>query len=177
MATIVKLTTAGEAVTMQVKSCEKNTVGQYPGYLFSGKNERGDFITIEIPESSTTRQLTRLELTPATVVGRTVRISRDPNASNAAKPYWGISLVDAAEGVDGDDTETGAPPPAKAPPATPAVKKVADDAQAITGRYLRLLDHVAAHVKKETGAEFLDYATSQPIAATIWIELSKRNLT
>lgn len=173
MPTLVKLTTAGESVTMKVASCEKNTVGNYPGFLFTGKDTRGNIITVEIPESSTKRQLDRLELTPASVVGRVVTISRDPNANSPAKPYWGLTLADAGDEPVVQE-ETGAPPkpqPAKAPPATPAVGP-----EAVIAAYLGLLDRVADHIQQETRAGFKDYATAQPIAATCWITLKDKGL-
>lgn len=176
MPTQVKLTTAGESVTMQVKSCEKATVGNYPGFLFAGKDSRGNLITVEVPESSTKRQLDRLERTPSSIVGHTVRISRDANAQNPSRPFWGIAF---AEG-DADQPpmeETGAPPKevAKAPPATPAVQS-GKPASVVVDTYLALVDRVAAHIKAETKAEFLDYATAQPIAATCWITLKDKGL-
>lgn len=188
MPTLVKLTTAGESVTMQVKSCEKAPTGKYPGMLWTGNAGTRGIITIEIPLSSTERQLKRLELTPASVVGRTVVISRDANATDPSKPWWGINLADVGEGHDEDFgdgpvamEETGAPPKqvAKAPPATPAVapdpRPAAQVEHVITG-YLQLVDRVAAHIQKQTGAAFLDYATAQPIAATIFITMQKQGM-
>ncbi len=125
----VKLTVAGEAVTLQVQKCAKATVGKFPGIEFTGIDQFDKrLITIEVPQSSADRQLGRIPLTYAEAVGCTLTISRDANSTDASKPYWGISLASGkvtarhpnpAEGPPEDD----APHPADRMDPTPLIQK------------------------------------------------------
>lgn len=91
---ITKLTTAGESLILNVMACAQVPVGQYPEVEFTGiDTETRTATAVRVPKSSADRQLARLNLTYADCVGKTLRISRDPNASVPSKPYWGISVT------------------------------------------------------------------------------------
>ncbi len=94
----VKLAKPGDALTIAVTACAKATTGTYPGIEFFG-TDGGKQVVVEVPQSSADRQLGRLSLTYEGCVGKTLTFSRDPNAANAAKPFWGISLAAKPNGV------------------------------------------------------------------------------
>lgn len=91
---VTKITKAGESITLNVMACAKVPVGQFPEIEFSGIDvESRTVLAVRVPESSANRQIARLNLTYADCVGKTLRISRDPNPAAPSKPYWGISVT------------------------------------------------------------------------------------
>lgn len=84
----IKLKNVGEKHTMEVASCAKLTFGRYPEYEFTG----GDGSVVRVPEAATLKQLGRLDLTPASVVGHRITIKRDKNTQDPSKPFWGLYL-------------------------------------------------------------------------------------
>ena len=77
---------------MIVTSCAPAKTGKYPEVLFTGRvPETGEDVVVGMPASSAERQLGRMQTTMAEVAGETITISRDPNQSDATKPFWGIN--------------------------------------------------------------------------------------
>lgn len=105
-ATLVKLKNAGDSITIKVASCGKVPVGKYPEVSFIGTDGRAT-VDVRMPLQSVERQFARLNLDYVKCIGETLTISRDPNASDPAKPYWGITVADASP--------NGSPPKAAAP--------------------------------------------------------------
>lgn len=95
-AKIVVLKEPGASVTMHVTSVRKMPIGQYPEWEFAGFDGDAEII-VRVPEQSALRQLARLSFaTPEATLGATLTFSRDPNPSNTAKPYWGITQASDA---------------------------------------------------------------------------------
>lgn len=93
---VVTLKTAGDTLTMHVQTCELARVGKYPEVEFIGTDVEGRLIKLAVPKQSTERQFGRIGLDYAGAVGKTLTFSRDPNASDPAKPYWGITVDNVA---------------------------------------------------------------------------------
>ena len=202
MTQYIKLKNAGESITLKVHSCAKATTGNFPGLLFSGMTATGE-VTLEVPVSSAERQLKRLELTADQIIGETITISRDPNAQNPAKPFWGISIARpgdvkpkpasvrlqpgeefAEHGEDFPHVETGAPPSeTKSAASTNAITKTegplvtaAAKRAELEAAYLALYDRVAIHLANLGAPREVAIATAQPIAATVFINWKDRGL-
>jgi hypothetical protein len=93
---ILKLTLAGQSVTVHVTACGLVPVGQFPEVEFVGLDTAsGKVVAIRVPQKSADRQLSRFSYTYEDAVGATLTFSRDPNPSAPTKPYWGINLSNA----------------------------------------------------------------------------------
>jgi hypothetical protein len=186
---ITKLTKAGESLTLNVMACAKVPVGQYPEVEFSGIDiESRTATAVRVPESSANRQLARLNLTYADCVGKTLRFSRDPNASQPSKPYWGISVtqdsvpknsIPREPDTDGamlafrggdeppppdDHDHPEAPPPARAPLSNGKLAASFNLYDECFGHALKLTSEAAAqNFKVDTAA----------IAATLFIQANR----
>lgn len=88
----VKLTTAGDTLTLQVMKCAPAAVGNFPGIEFTGITTDKRLVVLEVPKASTDRQLARLEVSYQECVGRTLIFTRDPNPGQPSKAYWGINF-------------------------------------------------------------------------------------
>ncbi len=93
----VKLTQAGESITVHVSRCALASVGKYPEVEFYGV-AAGRQVVVPVPKASADRQLARLTLTYADCTDAVLTISRDDNKQDASKPYWGITIGTVAEG-------------------------------------------------------------------------------
>lgn len=172
----IKLQEPGSTLVMTIASVKPETIEAVDYWLFSdGVNE------LPVPVSSMASRLVNLQVESVNdLVGSTIKFGRSVKLNKFKRPFWDAEFTEPETGEPME--ETGAPPkaqPAKAPPATPAVGTDTLPALATTqivGKYLTLLDRVAEHIKAKTGADFLDYATSQPIAATCWITLKDKGL-
>ena len=100
---------AGDAITLRVTACGPVPVGRYPEIQFAGVDAEGRAHVVQMPKASADRQLARANLTTATVVGCTMRFSRDENPSDARRPFWGAVVA---------ETEIG--PPRGTPVPTPS---------------------------------------------------------
>jgi hypothetical protein len=87
---LVQLKQAGDSVMMHITRCGPVGVGRFPEIEFAGIDGGRD-VVVQMPKSSADRQLTRLKLDQASVVGKIITISRSPS-DDPAKPYWNISL-------------------------------------------------------------------------------------
>ena len=184
-ATIVKLRSVGESITLTVQECQKAQRGQYPGVEFIGTDGSG-LVAVEVPEKSADKQLERLGLDRASVVGRTVTISRAENRTDATKPYWNITA--AANGkppimkpaiaqpaefggpIPGLDDDDDLPPPveeayAPAPAST-------DKLNPLFTLYDACFDH-AAHLARRHADFMPDVAA---MAATLFIQANQRGI-
>jgi hypothetical protein len=91
----IKLKAEGDRHAMKVARCRKLPFGKRPELEFEGE----DGSKVWMPEPSALRQLGNLSLTVDSVVGRRITIKRDPNKTDATKPYWGIYLEDGESGA------------------------------------------------------------------------------
>ncbi len=89
----VLLKKAGDTLTLNVMACAQVPVGKYPEIEFTGIDAARRLVYVRVNKQSVDRQLTRLELTQQTVVGRVLIFTRDPNPADVNKPYWGINLA------------------------------------------------------------------------------------
>lgn len=88
----VQLKKAGDMLTLNVMACAQVPVGKYPEIEFTGVSANR-LVAVRVNKQSVDRQLTRLELTQQTVVGKVLIFTRDPNPADVNKPYWGINLA------------------------------------------------------------------------------------
>jgi hypothetical protein len=161
---LIKLKTAGTTLSMRVESAAQVPVGKYPEYAFIG-TEIGTNRSVELrmPKVSADRQLERLELTLEDAVGLALLFSRDENPNDAAKPYWGIAIL---------DSEVEAPPQAEA--ATP-LKQPATAPPSGHALYEKITDYVLTRIApKYRDAQIgLSPEAAAAIAATLYIQASK----
>lgn len=121
---ILSLKQAGDAVTMHVETCALLAFGKYPEVEFTGK-DGGRLIAVRVPQKSADRQLTRIALTYATAVGKTLTISRDPNQVDPSKPFWGISQFNGSVSPSSAVAAAQSPEPEPAPdPASDKLKAI-----------------------------------------------------
>lgn len=104
-ATLVKLRSAGDSLTMQVETCAKMTIGTYPEISFIGSDGARQ-VEIRVPEKSANRQLERLGMSYPDCAGKVMTFARDPNRTDPAKPFWSITLAAGQKVID-TITQTG----------------------------------------------------------------------
>lgn len=90
---LVKLTKPDDAIAMRVTACGPMKIGDYPEVEYVGVIADGKTCAVRVPAKSSERQLDRLELTHASVIGQTILFKRDPS-ENPKKPYWGLYVAD-----------------------------------------------------------------------------------
>lgn len=164
---LVQLTQAGDAVTFRVTSCAPMAIGQYPEIEYIGVTAEGTMVAVRVPESSSKRQLERIEHTQQSIVGQTVTIKRDPNAKQPSKPYWGIWLestpidrpVPVANAAPGSSNGNGHAP------------AVVDEKEKASHLYARITDYVIATIvpKYKAAGIPVTHEGTAAIVATIFI--------
>ena len=165
---ILKLQNEGDSHTMTVTECKTVTGNYGEQVLFSDGTD-----ALYLPKQSADRQLDRIGLDEASVVGMNLTFSRDPNPKKGAKPYWGISSA-------GSEPAQPKPTARVVPQAVPSAPTggVQPRREAILGQYLLLWDAVAGHLA-QTSQKYgygLDAAAIQAATATVWISWKDKGL-
>lgn len=110
----VQLKKAGDMLTLNVMACAQVPVGKYPEIEFTGVSANR-LVAVRVNKQSVDRQLTRLELTQQTVVGKVLIFTRDPNPADVNKPYWGINLAADQSSLIPVQPDVGTPLPTPRP--------------------------------------------------------------
>lgn len=165
---ILKLQNEGDSHTMTVTECKTVTGNYGEQVLFSDGTD-----SLYLPKQSADRQLDRIGLDEASVVGMNLTFSRDPNPKKGAKPYWGISYA-------GSEPAQPKPSARVVPQAVPSASTggVQPRREAILGQYLLLWDAVAGHLA-QTSQKYgygLDAAAIQAATATVWISWKDKGI-
>ena len=183
----VKLTNAGDSLTLSVVKCAPAATGNFPGIEFAGTTADGRAVVLEVPKASTDRQLGRLNLTYESAVGKTLTFSRDPNAAQPTKPYWGINPASAPvippprpaaakpQGIDLGGPIAGLDEPEPEPPEDAAVpEKAANPARDRLVASFKLYDACMAHALKVKARlpEGTDVDIAA-VAATLYIQANR----
>ena len=186
----------GDHLTFQVKAVDTDKSGKWPDYHLTAMDGR----IVVAPKAALDRQLERLTMTPIELVGHYITIERAPNKEDAKKSWWNLSLANKGD-AEPQPSKRLPPPPdtrsagqkefdAAVPPdeepeghsvdtEAEAAKQQRDDAvRRVVALYLGLWDKVAAHQTEFAKAhDFpVDGSSVNSAAATIFIELNKRNL-
>lgn len=166
----VSLKKAGESITLTVQKCAPATVGTYPEIEFVGIAD-GRLVVVPVPKVSADRQLARLLFNYEDCVKATLTISRDPNAKDANKPYWGITL---AQGNGSAPVRADSAPQPTAASVTPGVP---DGGKPETPRdiYMAITKDTLAHVVPlylDAGVE-VDASAVAAIVATRFIAATR----
>jgi len=134
---VYPLVNAGDAITLRVASCEPMKIGTYPEIEFIGDDAAGRRHAVRIPKSSVERQFKRADLTPTTIVGRTIVFSRDANRNDPKKPFWGITLADApiAAAAKAVTSSAATPAPETVQPGTTQAREKASELYRNVTRY------------------------------------------
>ncbi len=191
----------GDHLTFQVKAVDTDKSGKWPDYHLTAMDGR----IVVAPKAALDRQLERLTMTPIELVGHYVTIERAPNKEDAKKSWWNLSLANKTDATPAatkrlaspHDTrsagqkefDAAVPPEGDVEAVAGAAAAVVDEADAakqqrdeairrVVVLYLGLWDKVAAHqVEYAKQHDFpVDGSSVNSAAATIFIELNKRNL-
>lgn len=168
----VKLTKAGESITLIVSACGPASVGTYPEIEFTGKSGNR-LVMVPVPKQSADRQLGRIPFSYQECVGATLTISRDANDKDASKPYWGITLAGSAP------VRADSPPQATAPAAQTGHPDGGQPVKAESGvaLYAKITNYVLDHVLplyEEAGITPTMEGTAA-ICATLYIQANKNS--
>lgn len=172
----IKLTKEGDRHTMTVASCTKLGFGDYPEYEFVGR----DGSKVRVPESSTLRQLGRLDLTAESVAGRRVTIKRDKNAKQPNKPFWGIYLEDGEAEPSGGTGGAAVAARESAPTTgthTTTAPTTQPDPEKGAALYAKITDYVLAHIVpryQKAGIQVTHEGTAATVA-TLYIAANGRH--
>lgn len=169
----IKLTAPGSSVTFLCSACFQVPVGRYPEIEFQGMDGTTPLV-VRVPKMSADRQLGRAGLTYEKCVGARLTISRDPNAADASKPYWGITLHGFESTAGAAPAARPAPVPAKPTPAAAPPAAVPLEGHAL---YERITDYVLGTIMpKYTAAEVpYDGGTVAAIVATLYIQAERKH--
>lgn len=183
--TLVKLTKAGETLTMAVKSCELMKIGSYPEVEFIGFDGKKDLVAVRVPQKSADRQLARCDITHLQqAIGKLMTIGRDPNAQDPKKPYWSVTLEGEAPAEYTELLKAplpaaaaqSAPTPAAAqqPAATPPTNGVAEREKYSTA-YKRVTEYVLSDIVPLYEAKKIPLTadTCHAMAATLFIAVTR----
>ena len=84
----------GEAVSFRVQTVTVDTAGKWPDYIFHAEDGR----KFSAPKAAIDRQLEkRLNLSLGQLAGNPITIERAPNAEDAKKSWWNLSLAGESE--------------------------------------------------------------------------------
>jgi hypothetical protein len=83
----------GRSATFRVRQINEVTTGKWPEYHLLAHDGR----IFTAPKAAIDRQLDYLKLTPATLVGEAVTLSRAPNLEDATKSWWNLTVATIAE--------------------------------------------------------------------------------
>lgn len=87
----IELHNAGESITLSpVTACGKVPQGRHPEIAFTGR-DGPRLVSVWVPKPAADRQLKRLDLTYETAVGKTLKIGRSANSTDATKPFWDVT--------------------------------------------------------------------------------------
>lgn len=140
---VLTLKNVGDGVTMRVTSCDKMKIGTYPEVEFIGVVEKGETVSVRVPQKSADRQLERLGFNYGLACGQTLTISRS-DSGDPKKPFWDIEMSDAP--IDAPQRVRPAAPAASAAPATgpsePAPTPTSGHGEKKSALYEKITDHV-----------------------------------
>lgn len=177
-----KLTNAGDSITFTCTSAgvltgaDGTPLGKWPEVEFRGR-DGGREVIVRVPQKSADRQLGRIPLTYAECAGKVLTVSRDPNASEPSKPYWGVSLVGtdvpASGGAVGGGTAA-SPASSQAKP-TPAVTAPAPDADTGAALYAKITAYVLRDIVPLYAAKGIPLTMdgTAAIVATLYISATR----
>lgn len=168
---VVQLKQAGDSLMFAVTRCELSKTGNYPELEIEGVD--GDrAVLVKMPRQSADRQLTRLNTNYAGLVGKIVTISRDPNKTDASKPYWGMT-------INGDAPKQNGALPTNTAPSQNEAGPPANSRATILGAVFNLQELCFTHaLKLATAAEKAGMAPTfegvSALTAQAMIEASRR---
>jgi hypothetical protein len=169
MTNIIALKQAGQSVTIGVTASGPSQVGNYPELEITGLDGEQE-VTVRMPRQSADRQLNRLGVTDAQLVGKIVTISRDPNKMDASKPYWGLTIA----GEFTPPKSNGHAPVQQAPAETPSAPDKLKDVMRLQELAFTHALRLAAVAEKAGIAPTFEGVSA--LTAQVLIEASRRGV-